>query len=107
MTWNVRIIRERCPLFAFASALWVLSLVAGIAVAADDKPFSQFRWRSIGLAASGWMRSICADPRNADVLWAVADMGGGIVRTVNGGRSWEDVTYNAIRDTKQGNFARV
>ena len=34
-------------------------------------------------------------------------MGGGILRTVNGGRSWEDFTYNAIRDTKQGNFSNI
>jgi len=77
------------------------------ASAAEERPASEIEWRSIGLASSGWMRSISAHPREADVLWAVADMGGGIVRTRNGGRSWADVTETAIRDTRYGGFLSV
>ncbi|MBM4048016.1 MAG: hypothetical protein FJ279_23185, partial [Planctomycetes bacterium] len=78
----------------------VVALVAGVEAA-------EMRWQSVGLASSGWMRSICADPRNENVLWAVADMGGGILKTDNGGRSWRDVMENAIRDTNQGTFANI
>ncbi|MBM4081527.1 MAG: hypothetical protein FJ278_17620, partial [Planctomycetes bacterium] len=78
----------------------VVALVAGVEAA-------EMRWQSVGLASSGWMRSICADPRNENVLWAVADMGGGILKTDNGGRSWHDVMENAIRDTNQGAFANI
>ena len=71
------------------------------------RPACQIRWQSIGLASSGWTRSIATDPHDENVLWGVADMGGGIVRTVNGGRSWEDFTERAIKDTRCGSFSYV
>jgi len=105
MNTNSSCRRGRALLLPIACAGCLLGLAS--AARAAGNPWSTFRWQSIGLASSGWMRSIAADPNDENVLWAVADMGGGIVYTTNGGRSWTDVMANAIRDTKQASFLRV
>jgi len=94
-------------LASLALILGLLFIASRAVLAAEGPPLPGFHWDNIGLASSGWMRSIAADPRDENVLWAVADMGGGIVRTTNGGRSWEDCTEAAINDTHFGSFSNV
>ena len=61
MACKACIAASRRPVLILAGVLWAFGLAGRISVA-EDRPLSQFQWRSIGLASSGWMRSIYADP---------------------------------------------
>lgn len=73
---------------------------------ADLASFDGTTWRSFGLLdlAGGreignFVRAVTVDPRHPEVIYAVMFAAGlpGMFRSVNGGGSWEDITYNLPR----------
>ncbi|MDY6934454.1 MAG: hypothetical protein SVZ03_09565 [Spirochaetota bacterium] len=68
--------------------------------------FNGIEWRSTGvLGLSGgeelgnFVRSVAIDPDNSDVIYAGMSASGGpcIFRSLDGGLTWEDITYNQPR----------